>query len=185
VHEICRVERVLELAHIALNKNTVPGDKSAMVPGGIRMGSPALTSRGFIEKDFEEVAEFVHRGVDIARDLKQKSGVFSPHWSCFSLFGNSFAFAMYVMQVSSKGNLLVQELVWYHAWICVGKKMSDFRALLSAELPESITSLAKDVESFAKQFPTIGFEKATMRYPEWATLFSAHVNSRDVVIASF
>ena len=28
----CRVERVLELAHIALNKNTVPGDKSALVP---------------------------------------------------------------------------------------------------------------------------------------------------------
>jgi glycine hydroxymethyltransferase len=33
-----RVERVLELAHIAANKNTVPGDVSAMVPGGIRMG---------------------------------------------------------------------------------------------------------------------------------------------------
>ena len=33
-----RVERVLEMAHIAANKNTVPGDLSAMVPGGIRMG---------------------------------------------------------------------------------------------------------------------------------------------------
>jgi glycine hydroxymethyltransferase len=33
-----RVERVMELAHIAANKNTVPGDVSAMVPGGIRMG---------------------------------------------------------------------------------------------------------------------------------------------------
>lgn len=33
-----RVERVLELAHIAANKNTVPGDVSAMVPGGVRMG---------------------------------------------------------------------------------------------------------------------------------------------------
>jgi glycine/serine hydroxymethyltransferase len=60
-----RVERVLELAHIAANKNTVPGDVSAMVPGGLRMGSPALTSRGFIEKDFEQVAEFVHRAVQI------------------------------------------------------------------------------------------------------------------------
>jgi glycine hydroxymethyltransferase len=68
------VERVLELAHIALNKNTVPGDKSAMVPGGIRMGSPALTSRGFIESDFEQVAEFVHQGIQIAKDLKSKSG---------------------------------------------------------------------------------------------------------------
>lgn len=56
-----RVERVLELAHIAANKNTVPGDKSALVPGGLRMGAPALTSRGFTEADFEKIAEFVDR----------------------------------------------------------------------------------------------------------------------------
>ena len=129
-----RVERVLELAHIAANKNTVPGgcwgvghiigrtaclntrlllserpsllrcavlsktdalqplqlpaagepgrespqarlprprplrpvspasgDVSAMVPGGLRMGSPALTSRGFVEQDFDKVADFVSR----------------------------------------------------------------------------------------------------------------------------
>ena len=54
-----RVERVLELAHIACNKNTVPGDVSAMVPGGLRIGTPALTSRGFLEKDFEAVADFI------------------------------------------------------------------------------------------------------------------------------
>jgi hypothetical protein len=75
VYRCCRVEQVLELAHIALNKNTVPGDKSAMVPGGIRMGSPALTSRGFIESDFEQVSEFVHRGVEIAQACKSKTGV--------------------------------------------------------------------------------------------------------------
>lgn len=45
-----------------------------MVPGGIRMGSPALTSRGFIESDFEQVAEFVHRGIQIAKTLKGKAG---------------------------------------------------------------------------------------------------------------
>lgn len=56
-----RVERILELAHIAANKNTVPGDKSALVPGGLRMGAPALTSRGFTEKDFKQVARFVDR----------------------------------------------------------------------------------------------------------------------------
>lgn len=37
-----RVEKVLESVHIAANKNTVPGDVSAMVPGGIRMGSVLL-----------------------------------------------------------------------------------------------------------------------------------------------
>jgi len=34
----------MELAHIAANKNTVPGDVSAMVPGGIRMGEFACIS---------------------------------------------------------------------------------------------------------------------------------------------
>ena len=56
-----RVEFVLELAHIAANKNTVPGDKSALVPGGLRMGAPALTTRGFTQRDFVQVAEFVDR----------------------------------------------------------------------------------------------------------------------------
>ena len=65
-----RVERVLELAHIAANKNTVPGDVSALVPGGLRMGSPALTSRGFTEADFEKVAELVDRAVTITKDIK-------------------------------------------------------------------------------------------------------------------
>ncbi len=66
-----RVERILELACIASNKNTVPGDKSALAPGGIRMGTPALTSRGLQEADFEKVAEFFDRAVAIAIKLKQ------------------------------------------------------------------------------------------------------------------
>jgi glycine hydroxymethyltransferase len=37
-----------------------------MVPGGLRMGSPALTSRGFLAGDFDKVAEFVDRAVQIA-----------------------------------------------------------------------------------------------------------------------
>ena len=36
-----RVERILELACIASNKNTIPGDTSALTPSGIRMGTPA------------------------------------------------------------------------------------------------------------------------------------------------
>jgi len=65
-----RVERVLELACIASNKNTIPGDKSAMMPGGIRMGTPALTSRGLKEDDFARVADFFDRAVSIALKLK-------------------------------------------------------------------------------------------------------------------
>ena len=69
-----RVERVLELANVATNKNTIPGDVSAMTPGGIRMGAPALTSRGFVEKDFVAVAEFFDRAVTIAGKVKKDTG---------------------------------------------------------------------------------------------------------------
>jgi glycine hydroxymethyltransferase len=64
----------MELAHIAANKNTVPGDVSAMVPGGIRMGTPALTTRGFVEEDFDKVAEFFDRAVQIAAKAKALTG---------------------------------------------------------------------------------------------------------------
>ena len=69
-----KVERVMELANIALNKNTVPGDLSAMNPGGIRLGSPAMTSRGLVEKDFEAVGDFVHRGIQIALKVQADAG---------------------------------------------------------------------------------------------------------------
>lgn len=69
-----RVERILELVNIAANKNTIPGDVSAMTPGGIRMGTPALTSRGFTEEDFVAVADFFDRAVAIAQGIKQKTG---------------------------------------------------------------------------------------------------------------
>lgn len=62
-----RVERVLELVGVAANKNTVPGDKSAMKPFGVRMGTPAMTTRGFGTQDFERVADIVHRAVEITK----------------------------------------------------------------------------------------------------------------------
>ncbi len=56
-----RVQGVLDLASITLNKNSVPGDTSAIVPGGIRIGAPALTTRGFKEADFARIAEYIDR----------------------------------------------------------------------------------------------------------------------------
>eukprot|EP00742_Colponemidia_sp_Colp-10_P001484 GILJ01001594.1.p1 GENE.GILJ01001594.1~~GILJ01001594.1.p1 ORF type:complete len:514 (+),score=79.76 GILJ01001594.1:42-1544(+) len=69
-----RVEKVCELTNIALNKNTVPGDKSALTPGGVRVGAPAMTSRGCVEKDFEKIGELLDRSVKIANDIKKEAG---------------------------------------------------------------------------------------------------------------
>ena len=45
-------------------------------------------------------------------------------------------------------------------------KLKDFKAFLADHVPEDIAALKSDVEEFAKTFPTIGFEKATMRYKD-------------------
>ena len=65
-----RLEKVLELANIAANKNTIPTDKSALMPNGIRFGTPAMTSRGFLEKEFKIVAKFVGLAAKISKDIK-------------------------------------------------------------------------------------------------------------------
>jgi glycine hydroxymethyltransferase len=59
------MQTVLDEVSITLNKNSVPGDKSAIVPGGIRIGTPALTTRGFKEEQFVAVADFIHRAVQV------------------------------------------------------------------------------------------------------------------------
>lgn len=69
-----RAERVLELADISLNKNTVPGDLSAMNPSGIRMGAHAMTTRGCNEKDFARIAEFVDEGLRVTSEIKKHVG---------------------------------------------------------------------------------------------------------------
>ena len=58
-----KMEKVLEQANIITNKNTVVGDKSAFNPGGIRLGTGALTTRGFVESDMQIVANFIIRAL--------------------------------------------------------------------------------------------------------------------------
>ena len=69
-----KVERVAELVDISINKNSVPGDKSALSPGGIRVGSSSLTSRGFKEDDFKSVAGLLHEVIELALKIQNKSG---------------------------------------------------------------------------------------------------------------
>lgn len=59
---------------ITLNKNAVHGDVSALMPGGIRIGAPALTSRSFKEPDFVKVGEFLVRACVLALKIQSSSG---------------------------------------------------------------------------------------------------------------
>ncbi|KAA0033337.1 hypothetical protein IC582_010493 [Cucumis melo] len=69
-----KVEKLCDLCNITVNKNAVFGDSSALAPGGVRIGAPAMTSRGLVEKDFEQIAEFLHRAVTITLNIQKEYG---------------------------------------------------------------------------------------------------------------
>jgi glycine hydroxymethyltransferase len=53
-------EEALGRAHITVNKNTVPGEpRSPFVTSGLRLGTPAVTTRGFDEADCRELASII------------------------------------------------------------------------------------------------------------------------------
>ena len=55
-------EKLLDSVHITVNKNTIPKEtEKAMVASGIRIGSPAMTTRGLKEDDFRQIARIVDR----------------------------------------------------------------------------------------------------------------------------
>lgn len=57
-------QNLLDSIHITTNKNTIPGDKeSPMVTSGIRLGSPAMTTRGFKEDEFRQVGEIIAKAL--------------------------------------------------------------------------------------------------------------------------
>jgi glycine hydroxymethyltransferase len=55
-------QEALDLAGITVNKNAVPfDDKSPLITSGIRVGTPAVTTRGMKESDMETIADFIDR----------------------------------------------------------------------------------------------------------------------------
>ena len=55
-------EKALDKIHITVNKNTIPGDtESPMKTSGIRLGTPAMTTRGFNEDDFIKVGHIISK----------------------------------------------------------------------------------------------------------------------------
>lgn len=64
------MEKLLEFCSISANKNTVAGDTSAITPGGIRFGTPAVTTRNMKENDMVTIAKFVDEITKVAQDVQ-------------------------------------------------------------------------------------------------------------------
>ncbi|TSC88295.1 MAG: glycine hydroxymethyltransferase [Microgenomates group bacterium Gr01-1014_7] len=65
-----QAQYALEEAGITINKNTIPGEPaSAFYPSGIRLGTPALTTRGMREKDMIKIAGWIKRVLEEIRGL--------------------------------------------------------------------------------------------------------------------
>jgi glycine hydroxymethyltransferase len=89
-------EKALDDAGITVNKNRIPFDRRpAKITSGIRLGSPALTTRGMKEPEMRQVAEFIHQVLSAPDDqdrLRRLQGqikefchgfpLFAPEWYC-------------------------------------------------------------------------------------------------------
>merc|ERR1719210_2354637 len=69
-----KLEKVCEVASISLNRNAVHGDASALSPGGVRVGSPAMTTRGCTVEDFKKIGLFLDRCCQIALKIQKEKG---------------------------------------------------------------------------------------------------------------
>merc|ERR1711879_150803 len=69
-----KVEKVCECVSISLNRNAVHGDHSALSPGGVRIGTPAMTTRGCSSEDFKKIAGFLDRCCKIALKIQEEKG---------------------------------------------------------------------------------------------------------------
>jgi len=74
-----KAENLLDKANITCNKNTIPYDtKKPFITSGIRLGTPAMTTRGFKEEDFEETAILIDlilnnpEDIDVFNEVKDR-----------------------------------------------------------------------------------------------------------------
>lgn len=123
-----KVEKVLEVCSITTNKNSIPGDTSAINPGGVRLGTPALTTRGLNEEDFDKVAEFLHAASEISLQAQEIAE----------------------LELKSRQEAGDEEALKRKKVL-----LKDFLAVLSGndEIKTSILELREAVEQFALQFP--------------------------------
>ena len=89
-----KVEALCDAVNISLNKNSVAGDMSAMSPGGIRIGTPALTTRGLGVNDFRKIGYMLHDAIQLAIQIQTERKI-------SKLEDFITAFELYKEQISS------------------------------------------------------------------------------------
>lgn len=65
-----KFEKLAERCNVSVNKNTIASDKSAFNPSGIRIGTAAMTSRGFVENDFIFVSNIIDEIICLANKIQ-------------------------------------------------------------------------------------------------------------------
>ena len=65
-----KLEKILEKVDISVNKNMLINDLSALNPGGVRIGTLALTTRGMKQNEMKLIANFLYRIVEIAKKIE-------------------------------------------------------------------------------------------------------------------
>lgn len=69
-----KIETICERVNISINKNAVFGDTSPLSPGGIRLGTSAMTTRGFDEVDMKRLANLLNGLIELAKEIQDKHG---------------------------------------------------------------------------------------------------------------
>lgn len=66
------LEKRLDDAHVTANKNTIPNDpRSPFVTSGVRLGTPAVTTRGMVEEDMEKIAEIIAMVIESEENVEK------------------------------------------------------------------------------------------------------------------
>ncbi|XP_031124462.1 serine hydroxymethyltransferase 7-like [Ipomoea triloba] len=74
-------EMICELCHITLNKVMIFDDNGTITPGGVRIGTSAMTTRGCLEPDFETIADILLKAAQIASSVQREHGKLSKTFS--------------------------------------------------------------------------------------------------------
>lgn len=130
-----KLEKALEWCEISANKNAIFGDTSALSPGGVRLGTPAMTTRGMNATDMMWVGNIIHEIVQLAQQV---------HVSCQKINHHSY-------QVSAVSEERLQDPAPKPA------KLHQFIAEAQNEpYWSSFVKLREEVTRYVKKFPMPG-----------------------------